>query len=94
MLGALAREFAGAARWSRPEGGYFLWLDFADGPDANELLSRATPAGVTFVKGSDFFPPGKGGERSARFAFSYEPPDAIEEGVARLAALLPAAARV
>ena len=27
MLAALERELAGSAAWSRPEGGYFLWLD-------------------------------------------------------------------
>ena len=28
MLQALERELSGGARWSRPEGGYFLWVDF------------------------------------------------------------------
>lgn len=88
MLGALERELAGRASWSRPDGGYFLWVDFGSGVDAAELLQRATGAGVTFVKGSDFFPGAKGGRSSARLAFSYETPARIEEGVARLAALL------
>ena len=56
MLAALEREFPADARWSRPEGGYFLWLDLPGGADAGELLARATAAGVTFVKGADFFP--------------------------------------
>ena len=65
MLGALERELGGRATWSRPEGGYFLWLDFGDGVDAGELLARATEAGVTFVRGADFFPRWRWRERSA-----------------------------
>jgi 2-aminoadipate transaminase len=87
MLTALDGQLTGRATWSRPEGGYFLWVDFAEGIDAGELLGRATEAGVTFVRGCDFFP-GDGGESSARLAFSYEPPERIVEGVGTLAGLL------
>jgi DNA-binding transcriptional MocR family regulator len=90
MLAALERELAGAATWSRPEGGYFLWVDFAEDVDAAELLVRATAAGVPFVRGSDFFPGGIGGRSSARLAFSFASPDEIGEGVSRLASLVPA----
>jgi 2-aminoadipate transaminase len=54
MLAALERELADRATWSRPEGGYFLWVDLP--VDAGELLQRAEAAGVTFVKGTDFYP--------------------------------------
>ena len=74
--------------WSRPEGGYFVWIDFGPGTDAGDLLGRATEQGVTFVRGTDFFPPGSGGETAARFAFSFETPERIAEGVATIAALL------
>ncbi len=84
MLEALAAELGGAARWSRPEGGYFLWLDLSEDVDAADLLRRAEDAGVTFVKGADF-----GGPRSsARLAFSFVSPDEIREGIRRLAALV------
>jgi DNA-binding transcriptional MocR family regulator len=88
MLETLETELGDRASWSRPEGGYFLWLDLP--VDATELLARAEAAGVTYVKGTDFFLPGEGGERSARLAFSYASPDEIREGVRRLAALVPA----
>jgi 2-aminoadipate transaminase len=90
MLEALEHDLAGRARWSQPEGGYFLWLELPDGTDATELLGRASAAGVTFVPGPDF-----GGEpNSARLAFSFASPAEIDEGVSRLAALVPAAAAV
>jgi 2-aminoadipate transaminase len=92
MLDALARELPADASWTRPEGGYFVWVDLASGPPAAELLVEAEAAGVTFVKGSDFFAGGRGGERSLRLAFSFVSPAEIAEGVARLGALVRTAA--
>jgi DNA-binding transcriptional MocR family regulator len=89
MLETLESELGGRATWSRPEGGYFLWLDLQ--VDAAELLARAEAAGVTYVKGADFYVDGEGGKRSARLAFSFASPDEIREGVRRLASLVPAA---
>jgi 2-aminoadipate transaminase len=88
MRDALAREMPEDANWSRPEGGYFTWLDFPPGTQAADILARGEEHGVTFVAGRDFFPPGRGGESSARLAFSYVSSAEISTGVARLAALL------
>jgi DNA-binding transcriptional MocR family regulator len=86
MLASLGHHLDGQATWSEPEGGYFLWVDVP--ADASELLERAEAAGVTFVKGADFFPRGDSGERAARLAFSYASVSEIEEGVSILASLL------
>jgi len=83
MLEALARELPDA-RWSKPQGGYFVWLELPEGADAGALLERATAAGVTFVSGTDF----GGAPNTARLAFSFVSPDEIREGVRRLAALV------
>jgi DNA-binding transcriptional MocR family regulator len=88
MLGALERELDGRAEWSTPDGGYFVWLELDGGVDTTELLPHATEAGVTFVRGADFFVGGEGGKSAARLAFSYEPPERIGEGVRILASLL------
>jgi DNA-binding transcriptional MocR family regulator len=85
MLAALERQLAGAATWSRPAGGYFLWVDLP--VDGGELLARAEAAGLTFVKGADFYP-GGAPTRSARLAFSYASSSEIEAGVSTLASLL------
>ena len=88
MLEALEHDLAGRARWSRPEGGYFLWLELPEDLDASELLTRAQKSGVTFVPGTDF-----GGEpNTLRLAFSYVSPDEITEGIGRLAKLVASAA--
>jgi 2-aminoadipate transaminase len=88
MLEAFEAELPDGVSWSRPKGGYFTWVDFADGTDAGALLAAATEQGVTFVQGTDFFPAGAGGGSSARLAFSFVSPGEIRDGVARLAALL------
>jgi DNA-binding transcriptional MocR family regulator len=88
MLAALESEMPEGARWSRPQGGYFAWLDFPDGTDAGTLLTAATERGVTFVKGTDFYPPGAGGETSARLAFSFVSPTEVTAGVTLLGGLL------
>jgi 2-aminoadipate transaminase len=85
MRGALERELAGEATWSEPQGGYFLWIDLP--AESGPLLEGAEAQGVTFVKGSDFFPDGSG-SRAARLAFSYASPSEIDAGVSRLASLL------
>jgi DNA-binding transcriptional MocR family regulator len=86
MLEALERDLDGRATWSRPEGGYFLWAELA--VETGPLLELAEAAGVTFVRGADFFPGGREGERAARLAFSYEAPSSIAEGVSLLASLV------
>ncbi len=86
MLEALERHFGPSASWSRPEGGYFNWLDLPEGIDAGELLARATGAGVTYCKGTDFYPDGRGAG-SLRLAYSSPSPEEIERGIAILAEL-------
>ena len=88
MLESLETHLGGTgASWSHPAGGYFLWLDFPEGVDCAELLPRAEAAGVTFVKGTDFFADGSG-RNAARLAFSFVSVDEIRDGVAKLVALI------
>jgi 2-aminoadipate transaminase len=88
MLEALDRSFPEDASWSRPAGGYFLWLELPGDTRADALLAAAEREGVAFVKGTDF----GGAANTARLAFSFASPDEIGTGIERLAALLPAAA--
>ncbi|MFL5928082.1 MAG: PLP-dependent aminotransferase family protein [Gaiellaceae bacterium] len=85
MLAALDSELPNV-RTTRPEGGYFLWVEL-DGIDAGELLPRAEAGGVTFVKGTDF----GGDPDTLRLAYSFVSVEEIGAGVGKLAAALPAA---
>jgi len=85
MLESLEQHMPDGAVWSRPEGGYFVWLDLPG--DAGDLQARAEQAGLTFVPGTDFFADGGGG-RSLRLAFSFVSPAEVADGVERLAGLV------
>jgi DNA-binding transcriptional MocR family regulator len=82
------------ARWNRPEGGYFLWVELPAGRNARALLHAAEQVGVSFVAGPDFYPWAGGGRSAARLAFSYASPAQLREAVRRLAGLLAPAAPV
>jgi DNA-binding transcriptional MocR family regulator len=81
MFAALEQHLP-QARWSHPEGGYFIWLELPEGTDAAAVAERAE--GVTVVLGTDF-----GGEpNTVRLAYSYVSPEEIAVGIERLAAAL------
>ena len=79
---ALERELPDA-RFVKPLGGYFLWVDLPRGTDVAALFEAAAERGVQFVKGSDFVL--DGADSSLRLAYSGVTPEEIEEGVKRLA---------
>ncbi|GLZ39997.1 PLP-dependent aminotransferase family protein [Actinokineospora sp. NBRC 105648] len=85
LCDALSRHLP-QARFTAPEGGYFMWVDLGEGVDVAKLLPAAEALGVTFVKGTDFLL--EGGESTLRLAYSGVRVDQIEEGVSRLAAAL------
>jgi 2-aminoadipate transaminase len=87
MEQALSESLGSRARWSRPRGGFFLWVEFEPGIDDRELLEHAIAERVSFVIGSAFYVDG-GGHRFARLSFSAPSPDRIREGVIRLSAAL------
>ena len=86
MLAALERSMPDGARWTTPHGGFFSWLTLP-GVDAVELAGRAVEQGVAAVPGTLFFPDGRG-EDSLRLSFSLVDEEKIEDGIARLGAIL------
>jgi DNA-binding transcriptional MocR family regulator len=82
LCDALERDLP-EARFTRPQGGYFLWVDVPEGTDVGALATLAAERGVQIIKGSDFVV--DGGGSSFRIAYSGVTPAEIEEGVRRLA---------
>jgi DNA-binding transcriptional MocR family regulator len=89
MVAALAGAVPDGVRFTRPEGGYFVWLELAAGADERRVVARAAEVGIAVVPGADFFPEGRGSP-ALRLAYSAVSPAEIEAGTARLVALLPA----
>jgi 2-aminoadipate transaminase len=85
LVGAL-REQIPEAEFVVPEGGYFLWLDLAEGTDSAALLAESKAEGATFVAGPDFMI--NGGANSLRLSFAPVPADRTAEGISRIAAAL------
>ncbi len=87
MLAALDEHFPPEAKWTRPEGGFFVWVELPAFLDAEAMLAEAVEHGVTFVPGTGFFPHGEG-RNCMRLAFCYAEPEAITEGIRRLGEVL------
>jgi 2-aminoadipate transaminase len=87
MLRVFDEQLTGAATWTCPAGGFFLWLELPEPLDATALGERARHAGVAFVPGAGFFTGGRGA-RTARLSYSFPSVAEIDEGARRLAALI------
>jgi 2-aminoadipate transaminase len=87
MLDALQQHMPDGVTWSRPGGGFFVWLTLPAHIDTVALARRARDAGVAFVPGRPFHPHGDG-LNTMRLAFSLADDDLIAEGVSRLGALV------
>jgi DNA-binding transcriptional MocR family regulator len=86
LVSAVRAHLPGLA-FDEPHGGWFLWLTLPDGADSVDLLPRAEAGGVRYLPGPHCFVDGGGG-RHLRLSFSLLAPDAMTEGVRRLAAVV------
>jgi 2-aminoadipate transaminase len=86
MDSALQAEMPAGYRWTKPEGGMFLWVTGPVQLDGMALLQRAIERKVAFVPGRDFFPK-DAGSNFLRLNYSNSTPERIREGVRRLARL-------
>ena len=87
MLAALEEHMPEGLSWTRPEGGFFVWVTLPSGIDTYPLLHRAIDAGVVFIPGAAFTPSDEPSNR-LRLAFSAVAGDRIREGVRRLAPVI------
>lgn len=71
-------------RWTRPDGGLFVWVWLPQAIDAQEMLARAIENKVAYVPGAATYVDGSG-HNTMRLAFSSNTPEKIDEGIRRLA---------
>ena len=87
MLESMERHFPPGVRWTRPQGGLFLWAIMPDHIDAAKVLEKAVKNKVAFVPGTAFYPD-TGGHNTMRLNFSNAQPEQIEIGIKRLGEVL------
>jgi 2-aminoadipate transaminase len=87
MLDALARHMPAGTRWTKPDGGLFVWVELPDGLSADAVFAAALREKVAFVPGSGFFADAPRVE-FMRLNYSNRSPELIEAGMARLGRVL------
>ena len=84
MLSCFEKYMPEGVKWTKPEGGLFLFITLPENMNADELLDLAIEKNVAFVKGSAFYC-NDCGKNTMRINFSYCDEDTITTGVERLA---------
>lgn len=87
MLQTMEECFPAEVRWTRPQGGLFLWVTTPESINTADLLKEAIEQKVAFVPGHSFHPNG-GGYNTMRLNFSNATDEMIVEGTRRLAVTL------
>jgi DNA-binding transcriptional MocR family regulator len=87
MLGLMEKTFPAEARFTRPEGGLFTWVELPEWINTRELMHRALERKVAFVPGAPFFAVDSP-ENTLRLNFSNMPDERIIEGIGILAQVL------
>ena len=87
VLDALETEMPEGTSWTRPEGGYQVWVEVPEGLETGDLLADAVGAGVLFAPGSQFHHDGRG-SRHLRLSFAMADEPELERGIAALARIV------
>ncbi len=86
MIEAMEHYFPDEVKFTRPNGGLFLWVELPAGVNTTTLLTKAVENSVAYIPGSAFYPEG-GGDNTMRLNYSKPNETEIEEGIKRLAKL-------
>ncbi|MBQ4113248.1 MAG: PLP-dependent aminotransferase family protein, partial [Clostridia bacterium] len=84
MLECLEKELPAAVKFTRPEGGLFIWVTLPDGVDATAFLKASMAEKLMIVPGATFNCDVSEGSMSFRLNYSTPSDQQIMEGVARL----------
>lgn len=90
MLAALEAEMPEGVRWTRPGGGFFVWLTLPEPLRVAQVVEQAERAGVMVLAGDSFFAQHPTGEH-LRLAFSFVTPEKIQKGIGVLGSVLASA---
>lgn len=84
MLTAMEKHFPKEAKWTRPDGGMFIWVTLPEHIDTKEMFERAIENNVAYVVGSAFHAD-RSGKNTMRLNYTFASDGQIEVGIKRLA---------
>jgi DNA-binding transcriptional MocR family regulator len=83
MDDTLHEYFDDIAKWKRPDGGYFFWIQFDESVDTDTLREKARELETGFQGGAVFSSKGNC-SNCLRLSFAHYDEDDIREGIARM----------
>lgn len=87
MLDAMEKYFPPYVKYTKPEGGMFVWVTLPEGVNALDKFSEAMEKKVAFVPGNPFYTD-KESVNTLRLNYTNATPEIIDEGIKRLAEIL------
>jgi 2-aminoadipate transaminase len=73
--------------WSRPDGGFFVWVTLPHAIDTSQMLPQAVARNVSYVPGAEFYADG-GGANHLRLSFASAEPRLLRRAVRVLGELI------
>ena len=87
MLESLDEYFPKSATWTKPGGGFYVWVTLPPEIDTKAMMPKAIVAKVAYVPGTAFYADGFG-TWSMRLSYCHPTPERIREGVKALAGVV------
>ena len=87
MLESLEAHFPKEATWTRPGGGFYVWVTLPPEIDTKAMVPKAIVAKVAYVPGNAFYADGFGSWQM-RLSYCHPTPERIREGVKALGAVV------
>jgi DNA-binding transcriptional MocR family regulator len=87
MLETLEETFPAGATWTKPGGGFYVWVTLPPEIDTKVLMPKAIVSKVAYVPGTAFYADGFG-SWSLRLSYCYPSPERIRDGVRSLAGVI------
>ena len=88
MLSCMDEQFPSTVKYTRPDGGLFLWVTLPEGTDMKEFIKRTIDAKVAVVPGETFLPEPDKKTYSFRMNYSMPTEEQIEKGVGLLGGVI------
>lgn len=87
MLSLIERDFPKECEYTKPHGGFFIWIKLPEQIDGDKLLLKAIEHNVAYISGSAFYP-NEVKKNYIRLSYSTMKPDKIRIGMEKLSSVI------